>query len=162
MLPIRTILYPSDFSDLAEPALDIANALARDYGARLFICHIMPPSVRTFHDSKIVEVSTDSIKAAKERLELIRPVDARIPVIHKLAFGDEAGEIIRVAEETKADVIVMGTHGRSGFSRLLMGSVAEIVQRSAPCPVLTVRVPFTLPLRETPAEEMTVEKVGVS
>jgi nucleotide-binding universal stress UspA family protein len=75
-------------------------------------------------------------------LEQIRPADPRLEVRHRLAEGDPAEEILRAAEEEGADLIVMGTHGRGGLSRLLMGSVAEAVMRKALCPVLTVRGPI--------------------
>ncbi len=68
-------------------------------------------------------------------------MDARIPVHHVLLEGDPASEIVRYAEEQVVDLIVMGTHGRSGLERLLMGSVAEKVMREAPCSVLVVKLP---------------------
>jgi nucleotide-binding universal stress UspA family protein len=76
-------------------------------------------------------------------LEAVKPKDASVPFTHRLTMGDPAGEIVRIAEDEKADMIVLGTHGRTGVTRLLMGSVAEVVVRRAPCPVLVYR--------ETPA-----------
>jgi nucleotide-binding universal stress UspA family protein len=75
-----------------------------------------------------------------------------VTVEHHLKEGDPATEILRLAEERKVDVIVMGTHGRTGLGRLLMGSVAEQIVRKAPCPVLTVR----LPQRQAPPSEAAV------
>jgi nucleotide-binding universal stress UspA family protein len=68
--------------------------------------------------------------------------DTRIQVEHRLEEGDAAVQILRVAQETGCNLIVLGTHGRTGLGRLLMGSVAEQVLRMASCPVLTVRAPF--------------------
>jgi nucleotide-binding universal stress UspA family protein len=75
-------------------------------------------------------------------LNRLRAPDARVRVEHRLEEGDTATQILRVAQETGCDMIVLGTHGRTGLGRLLMGSVAEQVLRMAPCPVLTVRAPF--------------------
>ncbi len=68
--------------------------------------------------------------------------DGAVPVDRRLLVGDPATEIVRIAEEEPCDVVVMGTHGRTGLGRLLMGSVAEEVLRKAPCPVLTVKSPI--------------------
>jgi len=76
-------------------------------------------------------------------LEEVKPKDGSVPFTHRLTMGDPAGEIVRIAEDEGAEMIVLGTHGRTGVTRLLMGSVAEAVVRRAPCPVLVYR--------ETPA-----------
>jgi nucleotide-binding universal stress UspA family protein len=72
-------------------------------------------------------------------LEDVKPTDPSVPFAHRLTIGDPAGEIVRIAGEEKAEMVVMGTHGRTGMTRLLMGSVAEGVVRRAPCPVLVYR-----------------------
>jgi universal stress protein A len=72
-------------------------------------------------------------------LEDVQPSDGSLEFCHKLTMGDPASEIVRIAEEEKADMIVLGTHGRTGMSRLLMGSVAEAVVRRSPSPVLVYR-----------------------
>ena len=69
------------------------------------------------------------------------PTDPTVPVVHKLLVGDPAEAIVQQAEAEHADMIVMGTHGRTGLTRMLMGSVAEAVVRRAACPVLTVKQP---------------------
>jgi nucleotide-binding universal stress UspA family protein len=78
----------------------------------------------------------------ERQLAEVKPKDAALAVTRKLLFGEEATEIISFANENHADLIVMGTHGRTGLSRLLMGSVAETVLRQAPCPVLTIKTPM--------------------
>jgi nucleotide-binding universal stress UspA family protein len=75
----------------------------------------------------------------RRELQELQPPDDRVPMEYKLAKGDPAASIIQVAEETACDLIVLGTHGRTGLRRVLMGSVAEHVMRSAPCPVLVVK-----------------------
>ena len=82
------------------------------------------------------------------QLEQIRPLNPNIPVRHVLLEGDPAEEIIRHAAEARADLIVMGTHGRTGLARLLMGSVAEKVLRGATCSVLVVKMPQRLESQE--------------
>jgi nucleotide-binding universal stress UspA family protein len=72
-------------------------------------------------------------------LEDIRPADPAVPFEHRLTMGDPAGEVVRLAGDEAAEMIVMGTHGRTGLTRLLMGSVAEAIVRRAPCPVLVYR-----------------------
>jgi nucleotide-binding universal stress UspA family protein len=142
MLPIKTILHPTDFSDRAEYGFQLACALARDYGARLILCHVhqIPPVVY----GEFGAAPPEPIGAAEEmgaRLLAIRPADENIPVEHRMMEGNPAEEIVRMAKETECDLIVLGTHGRTGLGRLLMGSVAEQVVRKAPCPVLTVKSP---------------------
>ena len=72
-------------------------------------------------------------------LEDVKPADPQLPFAHRLTMGDPAGEIVRIAAEEGAEMIVLGTHGRTGMTRLLMGSVAEAIVRRAPCPVLVYR-----------------------
>jgi nucleotide-binding universal stress UspA family protein len=143
MLAIRTILYPTDFSERAEYAFQLACALARDYGARLLIAHVKTPPEVVFGEMGALPpepVETEVI--LKERLMNIRPADEHIPYEHFFMVGEAAEEIVRLANEKRSDIIVMGTHGRRGFGRFLMGSVAEQVVRKATCPVVTIKAPF--------------------
>ena len=141
MLAIRRILHPTDFSDLSRPAFELACALARDFGAELTVLHVSPPMVAGVVEGVMVELPTGAHEETRARLENIRPADPGARVVHRLEEGDEAGTILRVADESKADLIVMGTHGRGGLSRLLAGSVAESVMRKATCPVMTIKTP---------------------
>lgn len=72
-------------------------------------------------------------------LEQVKPTDPTVPYVHRLVMGNPADEIVRLAEEENADLIVMATHGRTGIGRVLMGSVAEAVVRRAKCPVFTLK-----------------------
>lgn len=142
MLSIQTILHPTDFSQPSVFAFQLACALARDYGARLIILHVvMPPSAVAYREMVVHGEFDGSYQRLRAELEQIRPADPTIRVEHRLQEGDAATEILRGAQETRADLVVMGTHGRMGLGRLL-GSVAEKVVRQAPCPVLTVRAPL--------------------
>jgi hypothetical protein len=93
--------------------------------------------------------SREQRQALQKQLHEIKPSDTTIPVEHLLEEGDPTTAILQVAQERRCDLIVMGTHGRTGLGRLLMGSVAEQSVRKAPCPVLTVKLPQPLvPLSE--------------
>jgi len=150
MLPIKNILYPTDFSDRSEKAFQLACALARDYEARLIILHVAePPAFITHGEMARALDHMDGYKEElKDKLRELQAPDCTVVVARSLQQGDPAAEILRSAEETNADLIVMGTHGRTGLRRLLMGSVAEQVVRRAGCPVLTVKTPFAEPLPE--------------
>ena len=94
---------------------------------------------------------TIDLEPLRERLQQLRPEDQKVLVEHLLVQGGAAEEILQVAQERKCDLIVMGTHGRTGLGRLLMGSVAEQVVRKASCPVLTVKTPQpSMPSHEEP------------
>ncbi|MBC7174273.1 MAG: universal stress protein [Polyangiaceae bacterium] len=146
MTEIRTILCPVDFSPGSQAATDYAIGLAQKLGAKLHLVHVYPLPMLTAPDggmmlpaSVLADVSDNASKALR------KAADACIakgitPETH-LGDGAPHTEILRVAEQVKADLIVMGTHGRSGFAHLLLGSVAEKVVRSSRIPVLTTRMP---------------------
>jgi nucleotide-binding universal stress UspA family protein len=154
MFPIKTILCPTDFSELSDRAFEIACALANDYQARVVLTHVVIPAPVVYGGElgPVVTPPAPSVTEFKAHLEAIKPPVA-IPVEYRLRKGDAAKEILRLAEETHADLIVMGTHGRKGLPRLLIGSVAEAVLRRAPCLVLTVKAPVVEAVSTTTAEE---------
>lgn len=157
MLAIRTILYPTDFSESSEQAFRLACALARDYGARLVALHVVPPPTVVYAEGVVPPEPEEYLQAMGEKLRQLKPRDPKLPLEHRLLQGDPAAEILRVAEETGCDVIVLGTHGRTGLARLLMGSVAEQVVRRAPCPVVAVK---TRQAETKAAEAGTRDEVG--
>lgn len=154
MLPIRTILYPTDFSARSEQAFSLACALARDYEARIILVHVKPRPIAMGEFGLLEPEAGISKGHLMEWSSQYRPADPNIVVEQILVEGDPAAEIVRLAKEKAADIIVMGTHGRNGLGRLLLGSVAEAVLRMAPCPVLTLKTPVieTSKVAE-PAEE---------
>jgi universal stress protein A len=155
MLPIRTIIYPTDFSRRSEYAFHLACALARDYGARMILAHVKAPPVVMGEFGAVPAEPPGYLETLKAELANYRPTP-NIEVERIVVEGDPAVEIARLAKEHKADLIVMGTHGRSGLGRLLIGSVAEAVLRKAPCPVLTIKTPMTEaePVAAKPAEKL--------
>jgi nucleotide-binding universal stress UspA family protein len=142
MFPAKTILHPTDFSEHSESAFEIACALARDYDAKLLLLHVRPPAPIVY--GELVPMPPEPPEAKemlKSQLAALKPADSGITVERSLVEGEPATEIVHAAKAAYADLIVMGTHGRAGLSRLLMGSVAEQVLRKADCPVLTVKTP---------------------
>jgi nucleotide-binding universal stress UspA family protein len=154
MIPLRVILHPTDFSTHSDYAFRLACSLARDHGARVIALHVMPHPM-AYGEAGAYAAAEDQRPALLADLRQLQARDNDPPVEHRLREGDAAGEIVRLAEETQCDLIVMGTHGRRGLGRLLLGSVAEDVMRHAPCPVLTVKasVPATSPLLAQLAQE---------
>ncbi len=147
MLPVRTVLHATDFSTSARPAYELAAALARDYKATLVIVHVVPPARVFAPDGIAVPFPIEDRFEAEARLVRMHPADPGVITVHRVIEGEVVDELLAAARDARADVIVMGTHGSTGLTRLLVGSVAESVMRKAPCPVLTVRVPF----QHTPA-----------
>ncbi|MGD0073100.1 MAG: universal stress protein [Candidatus Binataceae bacterium] len=139
-LPFKKILSPVDFGENSLAALDVAANLARQASATVLLMHVVSLVIAPGEVPAEVELYRAQEAEAKERLEEIaadrlKGVDHRIIV----RLGDPAKVIVVAAEALEADVVVMATHGRTGISRMLMGSVTERVLRDSPCPVLTVR-----------------------
>lgn len=145
MRSIRTILYPTDFSKCAKEALDHAIFLAEQFDATLHVLHVStlqsdapPEPFLTWPDEWIERVDAIGHSAMSDLLKEHREDSLRI-IEAKRQARNAAPEILAYAEEHKADCIVMGTHGRRGVRRALLGSVTEEVARAASCPVLTLR-----------------------
>ena len=139
--PIRTILHPTDFSPQSEAAFDYACSLAREYFSEILLLHVVEPAFEIGAEGMTMPIPSGEPDEAKKRLERVFPLDQRVTVRRQVAVGNPVDEIARIADEGKVDMIVMGTHGRSGLSRLVMGSVAEGVLRKVICPVLFVKAP---------------------
>jgi nucleotide-binding universal stress UspA family protein len=146
----QSILHPTDFSEPARYALSLADSLARGQDARLILLHVPAPLSAAAERRQVGHrVVGRPFEKLWRRLEKIRLEAPGVSVEHRLAPGDPATEILRTARETGCALIVMGTQGRRGLARLVMGSVAEQVVRGGPCPVVTVRAPLPGP---APAE----------
>lgn len=139
MLPIRTILHPTDFSNRSENAFRLACALAGDYHAQLVLLHVA-------RRSTFFQISEEHEYDLLSRLWSLPVPDYLGPACRRLEEGSAADEILRVAEVVHADLIVMGAHDKPGLNHYLLGSVSEQVARQAKCPVLTATIPyFSLP-----------------
>jgi nucleotide-binding universal stress UspA family protein len=137
--PIRTVLHPTDFSAPSEAALEIACSIARGHAARLVILHVAPCEVAA---EGMIAIPADLAAYRRGlndlRARIVGP-DPGFPVETCLREGLPDEEVLRAVDDLGADLVVMGTHGRTGLARLVMGSVAEAVSRRAGCPVLLTR-----------------------
>ncbi len=140
------ILHPTDFSPASEPAFSYALETARCAGATLLLVHVIEPISAVAHETYMVwrrQVEEAAVMAARMELDglLARAKDADVPARDLLLSGRPPEEIVKAARSESADAIIMGTHGRTGLRRLMLGSVAQQVVALAPCPVVTIRVP---------------------
>ena len=154
MIEIQRILCPVDFSDYARHALDHAAAIARWYGSTISLLHVQPVEpIYTFSPAgPIMPPTTLTSEQQASLMTSLRAFAAdeaaALPVRFEVAEGNPASTILERACAMPADLLVMGTHGRSGFERLILGSITEKVLRRAACPVLTVppQMPDVAPL----------------
>jgi universal stress protein A len=153
MLQIRTILHPTDFSDAAMQALQLARSLARDHGAKIVLLGVTVPPPPVSEVYVPVGELEGQVEEMRRQLTQLASSIADVPVECHALQGVPGQAIVTTADECEADLIVMGTHGRTGLTRLVMGSVAEDVVRRAHCPVLTVK---PAPAARVPSEEETV------
>ena len=157
------ILVPIDYSDYSDRALQWGAGLAEKFGAQLLLLHVIPrasqdvpgleetappqlaldsPSVYYAPSPPLEGMMTiDPIDIAQNELKdfAVARLNTRASVTSRVGVGRPAEEIVRIARDERVDLIVMGTHGRTGLRHLLAGSVAEAVMRTAPCPVFTVK-----------------------
>lgn len=136
---IQRILFPTDFSHTGDKALAMAESLARDSGAKIFIVHVEEPPTAYGGGEMYYGMLEPDLDHLKELLGKVKPADPQIPFEQHMVSGEPADAIARFSQEHDIDIIVMGTHGRTGLLRLLMGSVAEAVVRRSKCAVLTVK-----------------------
>ena len=144
MIRLTRILLPSDFSEFSAEATKYACALAEQFQAELHLLHVQESVVVPEYYGLRIDwesLTQEAKEAAEAQMEkvLAPSWSEEKAVVKAFAEGTPFLEIIRYAKEHEIDLIVIGTHGRSGVAHMLMGSVAEKVVRKAPCPVLTVR-----------------------
>jgi nucleotide-binding universal stress UspA family protein len=142
----KRVCCPIDFSDASRAAMEVAADLCRRTGAELVLLHAYPIPGYTFPDGSVVaspKMMQDLAEQAEKHLEEWRAGAEKIVggprVTAEKAVGEPAAEILSFASARGADLLVVGTHGRTGLEHALMGSIAERVVRRAHCPVLTVR-----------------------
>jgi universal stress protein A len=144
-MEIRRILAPTDFSELSKQGLKSALELAEAFGAKLLLLYVVeapPYPVEGIVPSHLGATLLDDLErqATNDLAQMLSETQAStMDVARRVVVGIPYRKIVDVAEEEKIDLIVMTTHGRTGLSHLVMGSVAEKIVRTAPCPVLTIR-----------------------
>ena len=138
-MQMRKILFPTDFSHTSDAAMAMATSLARDTGATLIVVHVEEPPLAYGGGEMYYGIPEPATEDLQRMLQKVLPTDPAVPVEHRLVTGDPATVVAELAATEGVDMIVMGTHGRTGLSRFLMGSVAEAIVRRAPCPVLTYK-----------------------
>src|SRR5262245_23784974 len=139
MFPPKLILVPTDFSEHSRAAVHLAADIARSAGARVLLVHVDPPPL--VHGEVVDRRAPDYQANLRHLIDDVRLPHADLPVERILLEGAPAKEIVALAGERECDLIVMGTHGRGGLMLAVLGSVAEPVIRTAPCPVLSVKFP---------------------
>ena len=151
MLPFKKILCPTDFSEPALTALKRAEEMARHFGAELIVAHVVPPvpGPHQFPDPGAnfnfdlplyqQELANHAEKLLKDLVS--HQVSPEVRTRDRVTTGEAGAEILRIAQKEQADLIVIASHGLTGWRRLVFGSVAEKVVRQATCPVLTIVAP---------------------
>ena len=146
-IELRKICVPSDFSEHADHALAYGLNIAGRYGCDLHVLHVAEDAQDMAEAKALAAASPllvtdflDKLEAEAEAAELEARL-GEVGIVRAFRAGDPADEICRYVEEEEIDLVVIGTHGRTGLERLMMGSVAESLVRRCPCPVLSVRLP---------------------
>jgi nucleotide-binding universal stress UspA family protein len=142
---VKKILFPTDFSHTGDAALSFATSIAKESGGRLIILHVQEPPMAYGGGEMYYGIPEPSADELLSMLGDVKPNDPDVPCEHRLVTGDPADTVVKVAEEDDVDLIVLGSHGRTGITRLLMGSIAEAIVRKAHCPVLVYKQPVAKP-----------------
>ena len=157
----QTLIHPTDFDEPSKEAFRVARSLAQALGAGLVVFHVIPPPAAVTQDGRVIrnphDVEPIDLWAEYRTLQADTP---KVPVRYAVVVGDrsEAKRLLeeKVRELGEGALVVMGSHGRRGLSRLLWGSKAEEVVRECPCPVLVVKAPSPMgPARDSRAEAAT-------
>jgi nucleotide-binding universal stress UspA family protein len=144
-MQFRHILAPSDFSEYSKKAVASALELAKKFGAKLTILHVVEPPpypVEGYAPPSMSATFLEDLErqATQDLAQLVPEAEASgLEVVRLVVVGTPYRKIIETAEAEQVDLLVMATAGRTGFSHLLLGSIAERVVRTATCPVLTMR-----------------------
>jgi nucleotide-binding universal stress UspA family protein len=158
MLTCKKILCPTDLSEPSFVALDAAVTMARQFNAALTIVHVITPvpvapdwAVIGSFDVRAYEQELRSKMESTLRQVAAQHVPPEIPTHTLVTVGEAAHEIVNVAEREQSDLVVIATHGRTGWRHLVFGSVTEKVARHVPCPVLIVHCPMKHAASSAPA-----------
>jgi universal stress protein A len=138
----KRILCPVDLTQTCQDCVNVASSLARECGAEFIFLYVAVPDLPASSGAAIPEVNK-AIEREREVLQKLHPPLSGVLHRHELVRGQPAAAIVQYSNQNNIDLIVMPTHGRTGISRLILGSVAEEVLRHAPCPVLAIRAAAT-------------------
>ena len=137
---LKNILYATDFSRYSDAALPFALSIARKYGSKIFAVHVV--SLSPFANSSPTQawqaLVAQAVREAQETMDRVKGRWSHVPHETLLRKGEIWSELSKLIQQKEIDLVVCGTHGRTGLSKIVMGSVAEDVYRHAPCPVLTI------------------------
>jgi nucleotide-binding universal stress UspA family protein len=170
VVAVQNVLFATDFSATSEAALPYAAAICRRFGATLHVAHVLSDAGLLMMTGGVDYVSMGTIyedahTEAKEKLEQVASRVADIPHFAYVRHGLAWKNLVALVTEHAIDIIVVGTHGRSGFGKILLGSVAENILRHVPCPVLTVGPNVSghakLPLLETKRRDVAPSDLDV-
>ena len=155
MIDLKRILLPTDFSDFSKSSLPWGCEFAEKFGAELHLLHVLQDLIAMVPEPGLAfpppgDYLRELQDAAERALSQLPDEEwcSRVSIVRATRQGPPFVEIIRYARENDIDLMILGTHGRSGLAHVLLGSVAERVVRKSPCPVLTIRPPgheFHLP-----------------
>jgi nucleotide-binding universal stress UspA family protein len=137
----KKILFPTDFSHTGDAALAFATMLAKESQGQIIVVHAQESPLAYGGGEMYYGIPEPSTEELMTMLHEIKPADPTVPVEYRLVMGVPEEAIVRLAEEEEVDMIVLGSHGRTGITRLLLGSVAEAIVRKAHCPVLVYKQP---------------------
>lgn len=146
-MPIRRILFPTDFSEYADHAWSYALTFAQEFDAEVHLLHVVAPPPRlaeayavNFDPEKMIKALAGEANTSMDRM--VEAAKSRGLIFHReVRVGVDFREIIDYVAKHDIDLVVMATHGRTGLAHALLGSVAEKVVRKSPCPVLTIKHP---------------------
>jgi nucleotide-binding universal stress UspA family protein len=139
-ISLKNILYATDFSRYSDAALPFALSIARKYGSRIFAVHIisLSPFPSASPTQALQALAAQAVREARETMERVPARCKEVPHETLIRRGEIWTELAKIVKEKEIDMVVCGTHGRTGVSKMLLGSVAENIYRHATCPVLTV------------------------
>lgn len=141
----KKILVPTDFSHTGDAALEFATTLAKESNGQLLVVHAQEPPLAYGGGEMYYGIPEPTVQELVDMLHDIKPGDCSVPVQYRVVDGDPVTAVVRLAKDEEVDLIVLGSHGRTGLSRALMGSVAEGIVRKAHCPVLVCKQPALKP-----------------
>ncbi len=158
---IEKIFVPTDFSSCSQEAIDYAVFLAEQLNATILLTHVLEPISYPIDFAMIEYADDDRMKTVQSLDRIARPWRQKgVRIETHLFKGDPAAEIVKKAKDLECDLIVMGTHGRTGIAHLMTGSVAERVLRTSSLPVLTVRQREEKEGEKIPKEEQVEAPAG--